>query len=71
MGRVPELRIASLASHPKRYVCLIVAAEYLEIDARTLNDWIDEGRITATPFGRRRKIAISELQAFEQRRLAS
>lgn len=71
MGRLPDPRIVSLSTHPKRFVCLVVAAEYLEIDPRTLNEWIDEGRLMATPFGRRRKIAISELQAFEQRRMAS
>lgn len=67
--RQPEPRIVDLHSHPKRFVCLTVAAEYLTVDRRTLNAWIDEGYITAVPFGRsRRKIALSELIAFEQRR---
>lgn len=68
-GRVPEQRISDLETHPTRYVCLIVAADYLEIDIRTLDKWIDEGRLATTPFGRRRKIAISEVRRFERARM--
>jgi excisionase family DNA binding protein len=68
-GRYPEPRITDLDTHPDRFVCLIVAAEYLELDVRTLDRWIDEGRIVAVPFGRRRKIAKDELQRVTRERI--
>jgi excisionase family DNA binding protein len=65
-GRRPEPRIDDPRTHPKRFVCLEVAATYLGISRRTLNALIDEGKITAKPFVHRRKIAITELVRFEE-----
>jgi excisionase family DNA binding protein len=55
-----------LATHPRRYVSLVVAAEYLECDRRTLNGWIEQGKLAVYDFGARLKIAIEDLRAFEQ-----
>lgn len=63
-GRAPSARITDLATETRRYVPLVVAADWLEIDVRTLNFWIEEGRITPTPYGKFRRIAIEELKRF-------
>lgn len=67
MRRRTEPRIVDPATHPRRYVCLRVAAAYLEVDRRTLNKYLDSGLLDATWFERRRKIAVTELLAFERR----
>jgi hypothetical protein len=59
--------IVDPATHPRRYVSLRVAAHYLEVDRRTLNKYLAEGLVEATAFGERRKVAVTELTAFEQR----
>lgn len=70
-GRRPDPRIESLDTYPRRWVRLNVAAEYLEIDYRTLCDWIDEGRINATPYGKQRRISIEELKRFHGEQTAA
>ena len=64
--RRAEPRIVDPATHPRRYVCLAVAAAYLEMDRRTLNNCIAEGLVAVTQFGRRRKVAVAELVRFER-----
>jgi excisionase family DNA binding protein len=64
LGRRPEPRIESLETHPKRHVCLRVAAEYLEVDVRTLGKWIHQGLIVAVPYGKHRRIPIEALRTF-------
>jgi excisionase family DNA binding protein len=67
MSRRAEPRIKDLATHSRRNVSLRVAADYLGIDRRTLNNYLDAGLLAFLQFGKRRKIAIEELAAFEQR----
>lgn len=64
-ARSKEPRIVNPATHPRRYVSLIVAAEYLEIDRKTLSAWLDEGKLPFTEHGRRRRILLRDLLAFE------
>lgn len=65
--RRAEPWIVDPATHPRRYVSLRVAARYLESDRRTLNKFLDEGLLQPTWFGKRRKVEVVELVAFEQR----
>lgn len=65
--RRAELRITDPATHPRRYVSLQVAAEYLEVHPMTLRKYLTEGLIPFSWFGRRRRIEVVELAAFEQR----
>jgi excisionase family DNA binding protein len=64
-GREP--RILDPATHPRRYVSLVVAAAYLEIDRKTLEKLLQAGKLAYEHRGRRRKIAVSELVDFERR----
>lgn len=61
------MRITDPATHPKRYVSLQVAAEYLEVHPTTLRKYLREGLLDFSRFGSRRKIEVKELVAFEQR----
>ena len=60
-GRRKELRIVDPATHPRRQVSLIVAAEYLGIDRRTLHKLIDEGQIATVRIGCFQRVPIGEL----------
>jgi hypothetical protein len=73
VARRPEPRIEDPATHPKRWVNFTVAAEFLEMDRRALNAYVDEGKVAAEFKGRRRKIHINEIVRFKAalRRLAS
>ena len=71
LGRYREPRIDNLETYPKKYACLRVAAEYLEIDIRTLDAWIDDGTIEAVPYGKHRRIAIEELRRFHMKHPAA
>lgn len=64
----PEPRIVSLASHPRRWVGLRVAADYLRIDARTLRARIEDGRLEAIRDGRIYRISLTALADYEARR---
>lgn len=64
MSRPREDRITDLDTHPKAFVGLAVAAEFLCVHRARLDAMIDEGQILAKPFHRQRKIAIVELQRF-------
>jgi excisionase family DNA binding protein len=63
-GRRSEPRIVDPATHPRRTVCLRVAAEYLEIDERTLQTRIDDGKLKAFRDGRVCRIEVVELVAY-------
>ena len=65
--RAKEPRIVNPQTHPRRYVSLAVAADFLEVDRQTLNKWLTAGLLAYQDYGTRRKIAVSELVAFEQR----
>jgi len=64
-GRDKEPRIHDAATHPRRYVSLIVAAEYLAVDRKTISGWLDEGRLPFYEFGKRRRILLADLIAYE------
>jgi len=64
-GMPSEPRIVDPSTHERRWVCLTVAAEFLEMDRRALNGYIDEGRLTWEWRGRRRKIHVDELVRFQ------
>lgn len=71
-GRRPEPRIVDLELHPRDSVSLIVAAEFLHIDPRTLVVRIEERKIAAWRDGRVWRINLSDLRDYVQRhRLAS
>ena len=65
--RRAEPRIVDPATHPRRYVSLVVAAEYLEVNRRTLHNYLDERLLEFTEFGHRRKVEVADLVAFERR----
>lgn len=65
--RKKEQRITDPSTHPKRTVCLRVAAEYLEIDERTLRLFVESGDLPAFRPGRIYRIAVTDLMAFERR----
>ena len=65
----PEPRIADPATHPKRYVCLLVAAEFLELDARTVRARIDDGAIDAVVNGKVYRVSVASLAAFKAQHL--
>jgi excisionase family DNA binding protein len=48
-------------------VCLAVAAEYLEVDRKTLNKLLGAGLLPFLDLGRTRRIAVSDIIAFENR----
>ncbi len=64
MSRPREDRITDLDTHPKAFVGLAVAAEFLCVHRETLDAMIDEGQIIAKPFNKQRKIAVAELRRF-------
>jgi len=65
--RRAEPRIVDPATHPRRYVNLAVAAAYLEVHPMTLRKYLGNHLLAYTWFGRRRKVQVSELVAFEAR----
>lgn len=67
MPRKTEPRIVDPARHPKRDVCLTVAAEYLGMHARTLLARIQEGKLPAIRDGKVYRIAVSDLVRYERR----
>lgn len=62
-----EPRIVDLATHSRKWVSLRVAATYLEVDRKTLGKYLETRLLAFTWFGGRRRIAVAELAAFEQR----
>lgn len=66
-NRTREQRITDPNAHPRKFVSLAVAADFLEVDRKTLNAWLNNGDLVFVQFGRRRKIAVRELVAYLQR----
>ena len=65
-GKRAEPRIVDPATHPREWVSVTVAAEYLEEDPRAVSGLLDEGRIPFRQVGRRKKIRLADLLAFER-----
>lgn len=61
------VREKGAAGHPCRYVNLAVAAEYLELNERTLDKFLEAGLLVYSTHGRRRRIEVTELLAYEER----
>jgi excisionase family DNA binding protein len=66
--RKPEPPITDPATHPRQSVCLRVAADYLELDERTVRARIESGDLPAIKDGKVYRIDLSSLIAYEQRR---
>jgi hypothetical protein len=66
-GRRAETRLTDPATHPRRTVCLRVAADYLEMDERTLKNRIDVGELDAYRDGKVYRIAVATLVAYRRR----
>ena len=66
VSRLPEPRIVDPATHPHRWVNFTVAAEFVEMDRRALNSYVDEGRVAYEWKGRRRRINVDELVRFKR-----
>jgi hypothetical protein len=67
VDRKADQRILDPATHPRRWVSLVVAAAYLEVDRRTLRKYLAEGLIAYEQRLSRRRVAVTELVAFAQR----
>lgn len=68
MPRRREPRIENIANHPRRYVSVRVAAEYLERDERTVRGLMELGVLGySLTGGGRRRIEVAELAAYEER----
>lgn len=65
-GRKCEPRIIDPSNHPREYVNLTVAAEFLKMDRRALNYFIDQGKIAVEWCGRARKIHVLEVKRFDE-----
>jgi excisionase family DNA binding protein len=66
--RPKELRIQDPATHPRSSVCLRVAAEFLELDERTVKARIESGDLPAWVDGKVYRIGLADIRAYEQRR---
>lgn len=62
-----EPELTDPAAYPRKYASLKCVAEYLTIDRKTLLVLLDNGELEYSRIGKRRKIAIADLIAFEQR----
>jgi excisionase family DNA binding protein len=65
-GRRAETRLTDPATHPRRTVCLRVAAEYLEMDERTLKARIDEGVLSGFRSGKVYRIDVTEVVRYRE-----
>lgn len=68
LGRRPEPRIVDIDRHPRRAVCLAVAADWLGISWRTVAARIDVGELAAERDGRRWLVSIDSLKAYRAAR---
>jgi excisionase family DNA binding protein len=59
--RRAEPRIVDPKTHPRRVVCLRVAADYLDMDERTLRARIEAGTLRARRDGKLYRIAVDDL----------
>jgi excisionase family DNA binding protein len=69
-GRRAQPRIENLATHPRNVVCLRVAAEFLDLDERTVRARIENGELEAEQDGYVYRIPVAALAAY-RRGLAS
>lgn len=67
-GRTAEPRIVDPATHPRSSVCLTVAAEWLQIDERTVLARIEDGLLRGWKDGKAYRIDILDLVSYDQRR---
>ena len=65
--RRAEPRLVDPATHPRRTVCLRVAAEYLGIDERTVRARLDEGELYGFKSGKAYRIEVDELVAYREK----
>lgn len=67
-----EPNIVDITTDPRESVCLRVAAEYLELDERTVRSRIDSGKLPALQDGKVYRIRLDALRDYDaERRLAS
>lgn len=66
-GRPREPRIVSLAAHPRPYVSVAVAAEYLQLHEQTVRARIECGLLDVIRDGRVCRIPLASLMAYERR----
>lgn len=69
--RRADPRIVNIDTHPRPIVCLRVAAAFLHLDERTVRARIEDGRLPAVRDGKAYQIALSDLRAYHESRLAS
>lgn len=67
-GRRPEPRIVDIDQHPRRAVCLAVAADWLGLSWRTVAARIDAGELEAERDGRRYLVPVTALKAYRASR---
>lgn len=66
-GRPREPRIVNIATHPRPYVSLTVAAEFLALHEQTVRARIEDGRLPAHRDGLVWRIPLPALMAYHQR----
>ena len=66
--RREQAPIVDLATDGRRWVCLRVAAEYLELDERTVRARIESGALEAEVDGKVIRVILRGLRAYLQRR---
>lgn len=59
-------RLVDPATYPRRFVTLQAAAQYLEINRRTLTKYLDEGLLHSVRYNGRRRLEVTALAAFER-----
>lgn len=67
-GRRKEPWIQNPATHPRRRVCLRVAAHFLDVDERTLRSRVESGAIEAQRDGKVYRISVDELVRYHDQR---
>jgi excisionase family DNA binding protein len=67
-GRRKEPHIVDPLTHPRRSVCLRVAARYLGVDERTLRARVESGAIEARRDGKVYRIEVDDLVRYNERR---
>lgn len=67
--RRSEPRIVDPSTHPRREVCLRVAADFLGVNERTVRARIESGALIAWRDGKIYRIAVSELVAYRDTRI--
>lgn len=69
-GRRREPRIIALQTHPRPFVSLTVAAEFLQLHEQTVRARIEDGRLEAIRDGRAYRISTEALARYQARVLA-